>query len=137
MRHWFGGAVPDFVVTPGHQVDSESGGFGHLALLSPNVSLWVYDVGSGERVTDLQDAHGEPMSEVLSGSYGELPRFRGPEGTRQVLAGQAPSSGAPENDDGQDEQTLRFILTTTDLADLLAQAEQRITELEELVSDGR
>lgn len=135
MRHWFGGAVPDFVVSPGHQVDGEEGGFGHLALLFPNVTLWVYDIGSGERVTDLQDAYGDPVNEILSGPYGELPRFRGPEGTRQIRVGQAPSFTAPENGEQQDEQTLRFILTTTDLADLLALAEQRITELEALVSD--
>lgn len=135
MRHWFGGAIPDFVVTPGHQVDSEGGGFGHLALLSPNASLWVYDLESGERLTDLQDAYGEPVNEVLSGPYGELPRFRGPEGTRQVLVGQAPLFTDPEEGGEQDEQTLRFILTTTDLADLLTLAEQRITELEALVAD--
>lgn len=136
MRHWFGGGVPDFVIAPGQQVEREDGGIGYLSLLSPDVPLWVYDPRSGERVTDLLDSHSEPVSEILSGPYGELPRFRGPDEVRQLLIGQALPDPDPDDEDAQREEPPRFSLVTTEIVELLATAERRIADLEESAGDG-
>ncbi len=136
MRYWFGGSVPDFVIAPGQQIEREDGGIGYLSLLAPNVPLWVYDPHTGERVTDLLDAHSETVDEILSGPYGELPRFRGPDEVRELSIGQALSASDPEEEDGSDEEPPRFSLVTNEIMGLLASAERRIADLEESTGEG-
>lgn len=136
MRHWFGGGVPDFVTAPGQQVERNDGGVGYVSVLSPGVPLWLYDAGTGERVTDLLGSFSEPVDEIVSGPYGDLPRFRGPDGTLLLLIGPSTEDGAPGGEDPPEDESPRFLLTTTDLPDLLTSAERRLVDLESQAGGG-
>ncbi|WP_145498645.1 hypothetical protein [Streptomyces sp. CFMR 7] len=71
MRYSFGQGVSDFVVRP-------SDGLWMVAADTP-ITFWDAPV-DGTQHTDLLDTSGLPVSYVISDSYGQVPRFTGPDG---------------------------------------------------------
>lgn len=122
MRYWFGGQPADYVIASGPQVEIGDGGLGATAALVSGVVLHVWDIASGDRITDLLDATGEGVAELASGDRGLIPRFRGPDEVKAVMIG--PAQVDPETPQEQ------WILTSTEWPTIVAALDGRVTALE-------
>lgn len=123
-RYWFGGAPADVVVAAGDQHDFPGGEVGQVAVLMPGVTLWCWDYTTGDRVTDLLDANGNPVTELTADSRGLVPRFRGPDSVERLLIGQPPS------DDPEAEVPPKHTILTTSYPDIVEGLRSRISALE-------
>lgn len=136
MRYWFGGQPADYVISPGEQIPVTDETVGYQPILVPGVTLWAYDHSSGDRVTDLLDEHGDQVSALVSGEYGSIPRFRGPDEVRRLLIGPEPTGpinpGPGEDDDGEGGETQgRWLITTSDWPTIVNGLDSRIGALED------
>lgn len=122
-RYWFGDQPADVVVAPGDQVEVGTL-IGQAAILAPGVTLHCWDYNMGDRVTDLLDAHGNPITEVTTDSYGRIPRFRGPDGVQRLLIGQPPEEAE------EAEQPPRHTILTTSYPDIVDGLDARVAALE-------
>lgn len=123
-RYWFGDAPADWVIASGDQHEFPGDAVGQVAVLMPGVTLWCWDYGSGDRVTDLLDAQGNPVSEVHADSHGRIPRFRGPNSVERLLIGQPPPQ------DPEAEVPPRQVLLTTSYPEIVEGLRSRIAALE-------
>lgn len=123
-RYWFGDAPADWVIASGDQHEFPGDAVGQVAVLMPGVTLWCWDYTTGDRVTDLLDAQGAPVSEVHADSHGRIPRFRGPDGVERLLIGQPPEEAE------EAEQPPRHTILTTSYPDIVEGLRGRIAALE-------
>lgn len=124
-RHWFGETPADVVVAPGDQVEVQAL-LGYHAVLAPGVVLHCYDYETGDRLLDLLDSTGTPVTTVTTSSDGRIPRFRGPDGVERMLIGQDPATLPPE----ADPAAHRWTIMTTSYPDIVDGLRQRIAALE-------
>lgn len=123
-RHWFGGSPADYAVTPGDPVSPTEETTGYTAILASGARYWAYDASTGTRVTDLLDDTGQMITEIVTGAYGQITRFRGPDEARALLLGQAdddPEAPAPVD---------RWLITSTDWPAIVSALDTRVTALE-------
>src|SRR5690606_15703132 len=123
-RYWFGDAPADWVIASGDQHEFPGDAVGQVAVLMPGVNLWCFDYGSGDRVTDLLDANGNPVTSVTTDPHGRIPRFRGPDGVERLLIGQPPPQ------DPEAEVPPRQVLLTTSYPEIVEGLRSRIAALE-------
>lgn len=123
-RYWFGDAPADWVIASGDQHEFPGDAVGQVAVLMPGVTLWCWDYNMGDRVTDLLDAHGNPITEVTTDPHGRIPRFRGPDGVERLLIGQPPPQ------DPEAEVPPRHTILTTSYPDIVDGLRDRIAALE-------
>lgn len=134
MRYWFGGQPADYVVSPGEQIHLTEEVIGYHVALVPGVRLWCYDHQTGERTTDLLDETGTPVAHLVTGEYGAIPRFRGPDEDRRLLIGPEPTGPAvPDPGEGDDpgEGQGRWLITTSDWPVITDRLDSRINALED------
>ncbi|MFE9642353.1 hypothetical protein ACFYOC_25355 [Nocardiopsis alba] len=124
-RYWFGDQTADVVVAAGEQVEVASL-IGRYAILAPSTSLHVFDYETGDRVLDLLDAAAQPVTSVVTGDDGRIPRFRGPDGAERLLIGQDPAT-LPED---VDPAGYRWTIVTTSYPDIVDGLRARIAALE-------
>ncbi|MFC9085366.1 hypothetical protein [Nocardiopsis dassonvillei] len=125
MRHWFGDQTAEVVVVAGAQTEVESL-VGYTAVLAPSMVLHLYDYTSGDRILDLVDANGTPVTTISTDGYGRIPRFRGPDSVERMLIGQDPATLPPE----ADPMAHRWTIQTTSYPDIVDGLRVRITALE-------
>jgi hypothetical protein len=123
MRYWFGGQPADYVIASGPQVDVGDGTLGATAALVSGVVLHVWDITTGHRITDLLNATGEEVAELISEDRGLIPRFRGPDETKALLIGPA----QVDPDTPQDQ----WIITSTDWPTITDRLAERVAALED------
>lgn len=128
-RYWFGDSPADFVVSPGSQEAISEEEFGFAAVLVSGAVLWVWDYQTGDRITDLLDSAGAETDQITAQEYGRIPRFRGPDGVRRLLIGQAD----PENGEGGEgaESLHKWTMTSTNWPEIVDGIESRVADLEE------
>lgn len=124
-RYWFGDQAADVVVAPGDQTEVDAL-LGYTAVLAPGVALHCYDYTTGDRTTDLLDASGTPVGEIVTGQDGRIPRFRGPDGVERMVIGQDPATLPPEADPAGH----RWTILTTSYPDIVDGLRTRIADLE-------
>ena len=124
-RHWFGDQPADVVVAAGAQVEVASL-IGYQAILAPATALHLFDYITGDRVVDLLDGSGSPVTEIRTGDDGRIPRFRGPDGVERLYIGQDPAT-LPEE---ADPAAYRWTILTTSYPDIVDGLRQRVADLE-------
>lgn len=130
MRYWFGGSPADYVISPGTQVQLPGEVIGYQTVLVPGVRLWVYDYSSGDRVTDLLNDEGSAVDHLVTGEYGAIPRFRGPDEIKRLLIGPEPTPGGGDPEDPTGETQGRWAITSTDWPTITDRLDTRIAAVE-------
>ncbi|MFD8970552.1 SGNH/GDSL hydrolase family protein [Streptomyces sp. NPDC059568] len=123
MRNSFGSGIADYVVRP-------SDGLWGIA---PNTTVSLWDsADGGTRHTDLLDASGMPVMEIVTNEYGAIPPYQGPDGvtgmwadaggTTRAWVGARITSGGGSGGGGGYSSLTRVVASATAPADVRAAA---------------
>lgn len=127
-RHWFGQSPTDWTMTLGTPVDDGGVKTAPVSAMGPvTVTFWSAASG-GTQYTDLLDASGNAITEVVTSdgtdglAVGTIPRFRGPDQDPEVMEMWADAGGG-----------VRYLMVATDLGAYVNNLRDRVANLESTV----